>query len=187
MKIPNLIGKDRQTILKAVRDIGNASKTTDKEALDKGKFLKYIVEVYDKNSGILNEVRTFYTDSYIFTNEFIFQNKIDPWNKVRGPFPLKEGALADGKLNRWEYEKKKLETDTIKMQNHIKEAIEKKFKYGYTLYDNIFGIKTIVEIKFVDKSLSEKEIQEMKKNFGVGSSGFIVRTTLSNGVEKEYP
>jgi hypothetical protein len=181
-----LIGKDRQTILKTVKEISSLSKENDAEAIKKEKLLKYIVEVYGKEDGILNEVRTYYSDSYVFIPELIKDHKIDSWNRVRGPFPLKNGALANAKLNRWEHEKKKLEEDAKKMNDCFNEAKTKEYKYGYVLHDEMFGLKRILEIKFTESVLSQKEIQVMLNSSESKQKVSLNRIKLCDGSEKIY-
>jgi len=173
-------------ILKTVKGIVKASKESDKKARADGELLKYVVEIHDKK-GVLNEVREIYSKHYVFPSEVSMNlNLGKEGHNVRGPFPLSEGALANSKLNRWEIEKEKEEKDTSVLEGHFSDAEEKNYKYGYIVYEEIFGIKRFVELKFSDKALLKSNVDRMLNASSHGHKRRVLRVKLSNNQEKLY-
>lgn len=186
MKIPNLTGKDYETVLKTVKGIVKASQRSDQKALEDGQSIKYVVEIYDKNDTLI-EVKEVYSSVYSFEKEILEDLNLSPENcNVRGPFPLVEGALADSKLNRWENEKEKSEKDVTIVEKHFAEAEQKHYKYGYIVYEEVLGVKRFAELKFTDKALPRYKVNKMLRSSKHGHKRHVLRVKLSDGKEKLY-
>jgi len=180
LQIPNLTGKDYSVILNKINEISDASKKADENAIKSGSLLKYIVELYDKN-GMLNEVKSFYTEAYIYPIEVCYDMGLTNLkHKIRGPFPLIENALADSKINRWELEKDNFTKDKTVIESHIINSRDKNYKYAYVVYEEIFGINKFIEIRFSYKSLSKDSINNILNIKRFGNKRTIEKINIEN-------
>lgn len=169
-----------------VKQIVATTERNDQQARASGELLKYIVELFD-DKGVLNEVREIYSKHYLFEGEIVHNLKIHSRKYyIRGPFPLVEGALTDSRLNRWEKEKEKASKDEQLLTDHFFDAKEKDYKYGYIVYEETFGVKTFVELKFTHKALPQHEVSKILRNSPRGKQRHITRVKLSDGKEKIY-
>ena len=170
--------------MQTVKGIVKASKQSDEKAIEDGELLKYVVEIYDKKN-ILNEVKEFYSKVYAFHAEISRDmNLLSINHKIRGPFPLVEDALTNSKLDRWEIEREKCDSDKNIIDMHLSKNRE--YKYGYIVYDEIFTVKRFVELKFTNVALPKYKIDKMLKSSDSSHKRCIIRVKLDTKKEKIY-
>jgi hypothetical protein len=186
VKIPNLIGRDHGIILKIIEGILATSKKSDEKAKKRKELVKYVVEIHNKKDMLI-EVKEFYSKHYLFESEISSNLKLGlVKHLVRGPFPLTEGSLADAKINRWQIEKEKERKDSPLIESHLDKAEEDKYKYGYVVYEEIFGIKRFVELKLTDKPMLKYKVDQLLSYSVRGAERSVVRVKLSTRKEKIY-
>jgi hypothetical protein len=158
----------------------------DRKAMENGKIIKYIFEIKKDNNV---DLAFLYSDIHLSHHEAL--NRADVQIKkgddinIRGPFPLREGALADSRILRWEREKRKSEEDEKVISRAKERCISAGDKYLYVVVANSYGIDRVVDFRSSQKALSKNSVTKMIKKVYYGT-GHVVRVCLLSGEEKRY-
>ena len=158
----------------------------DRIAMGNGKIIKYIFEI-KKDEKV--DLAFLYSDIHLSHHEAL--NRADVQIKkgddvnIRGPFPLRDGALADSRILRWERELRKSKEDQIIIEQAKSRCVDAGDKYLYVVVANSYGIDRVVNFRSSQKALSSPSVTKMIKKVYYGT-GHVVRVCLLNGEEKRY-
>jgi len=170
-----------------ISSIREEATTMDNKALEDNKLIKYIFEVKKQTGKI--ELSFLYSDIHLTKDEALNRSKIKIKKgdslQLRGPFPLYDGALADSKIARWEFEKQKVDVDKEEIETYISEQKDKGFKYVYLIMANSYGVCRLISMQSSKKALSDSSVNKMLKKVYYGT-GLVKRVNILNGKEKVY-
>jgi len=162
--------------------------TIDKEAVEQGSHIKYVLEYYNDKQKLV-DILNFYTDKYYDLEEFVFVMGQDIQKEeltvdTQGPFELYEQSFDNAKIERYIWEKSQVNDDK-KYVSSQKTLYSGKYKYLYVSYIKLFDINRVFGCTASNYALRPYQINQMLK-IPFGSNPEVIRTNLTNSEIKTY-